>query len=54
MGAFGRHRQASVALGAWQPQAVRSQQQQLVAQIPVDAAWRVRNLQQCQADAEVG
>ena len=48
-----RTRQAQVALSSWQPQAVRSRQQQLVAQKPIEPRWRVAALQHARADAEV-
>ena len=49
-----RTRQAQVALStAWQPEAVRSRQQQLLAQTPVEPRWRVAALQHARADAEV-
>jgi len=49
-----RTRQAQVALStAWQPEAVRSRQQQLLAQTPIEPQWRIAALQHARADAEV-
>ena len=49
-----RARLAQVALStAWQPEAVRSRQQQLLAQHPIEPRWRIATLQHARADAEV-
>ena len=49
-----RTRQAQVALStAWQPEAVRNKQQQLLAQNPIEPRWRLATLQHARADAEV-
>ena len=49
-----RTRQAQVALfTAWQPEAVRSRQQHLLAQKPIEPQWRIAALQHARVDAEV-